>query len=107
MVKISIDNYDEEVTALPAQNILNSLLHWDQPIHTVCGGRARCGCCRIRILEGERGLSPINDSEKIRLGVEELAKGWRLACQAHMLRDIRIHLPTDDELSRDCTKKKV
>jgi adenylate cyclase len=105
MAKITVDNFNEAVIALPGQNILNSLLHHDQPIHTICGGRARCGCCRIRVLEGERGLSPVNEFEKQRLGADALAEGWRLACQTHMLRDIRIHLPREEELSKHCARK--
>jgi len=105
MAKITIDNLKVTIVSKPGQSVLNSLLFGEQPIHTVCGGRARCGCCRIQILAGKRGLSPINEYEKIRLGPDTLAKDWRLACQAHILRDITIYLPRAEDLDSVCSKK--
>jgi len=104
--RITLNNLHVSVDAKPGQSLLNTLLHEDQPIHTVCGGRARCGCCRIRVLSGAKGTSPINQLEKTGLTADELAAGWRLACQAHILRDITVHLPTGEELDSICTKKR-
>ncbi len=106
MSKITIDNLNMIVEALPSRSLLISLLNADQPIHTVCGGKAACGCCRIRILKGGVKLSPVNQYEKARLGPEIIEDGWRLACQTHILRDVRIYLPGPDELDFICLKKK-
>ncbi|MDK9706037.1 MAG: 2Fe-2S iron-sulfur cluster-binding protein [Desulforhopalus sp.] len=106
MAQINIENLQVTIAAQPGRSLLNTLVLEDQPIHTVCGGRARCGCCRIRIVEGKKGISPVNEWEKVRLTAEELAAGWRLACQTHTLRDITIHLPTAEELDPACRKKK-
>ncbi|MFT5727202.1 MAG: Na+-transporting NADH:ubiquinone oxidoreductase subunit F [Desulforhopalus sp.] len=106
MSKIIIDNLNVTVDALPGRSLLISLLNADQPIHTVCGGKAACGCCRIRILEGGVKLSPVNQYEKARLGLELIKKGWRLTCQVHALRDVSIYLPSGEDLDSHCTKKK-
>lgn len=106
MPKITIDNLNLSVEALPGRSLLISLLNADQPIHTVCGGKAACGCCRIRILEGRYKLSPVNQYEKARLGEEVIEDGWRLACQVHALRDVTIYLPAANELDKICSKKK-
>lgn len=106
MTKIIIDNLNETVEALPGRSLLISLLNADQPIHTVCGGKAACGCCRIRIIAGGGKLSPVNQYEKARLGAEMIKEGYRLACQTYALRDVAIHLPTADELDTICSKKK-
>ena len=105
MTKIIIDNLNVTVEALPGRSLLISLLNADQPIHTVCGGKAACGCCRIRILKGGTKLSPVNQYERVRLGAEIVQNGWRLACQTHALRDVTIYLPTADELDSLCSKK--
>ena len=105
MAEITIENLGRTIPALPGRSLLTSLLYEELPIHTVCGGRARCGCCRIRILAGAHGLSPANSREKERLGQEERAAGWRLACQTHTLRDITIHLPSADELAPHCRRR--
>ncbi|TKB07975.1 2Fe-2S iron-sulfur cluster-binding protein [Desulforhopalus sp. IMCC35007] len=105
MAKITIDNTGATVEALPGRSLLLSLLNAEQPVHTVCGGKAGCGCCRVRILEGGDKLSPVNDPEKLRLGPEKIAEGWRLACQTHTLRDIVLYLPIAEELDSICSKK--
>ena len=45
-----------------------------------CGGTALCGACRVRVLEGSL---PITEPDRLVLSANELADGWRLACQAH------------------------
>lgn len=44
-----------------------------------CGGTGLCGGCRIRVLAGSL---PVTDSDSIIFSSEEIAAGWRLACQA-------------------------
>ena len=45
-----------------------------------CGGPGLCGACRIRVLEG---ALPITAPDRTVFSADELADGWRLACQAH------------------------
>jgi len=54
-----------------------------------CGGRGRCKACRIRILEGS---SPASDGQAAILGPDELAAGWRLACRARALSDLKLEI---------------
>lgn len=104
MSKITIKNLAVTIDDQPGQSLLNTLLYEELPIHTICGGRARCGCCRVKILQGMKGCSPVNKYETVRLVPEDIEAGWRLACQLHILRDITIHLPTADELDSECSK---
>ena len=105
MAKIIITNLNENIEALPGRSLLISLLNADQPIHTIYGGKAACSCCLIRILEGAPKLSPVNQYEKARLGLELIKDGWRLACQTHVLRDVAIYLPAANELDTISSKK--
>lgn len=59
-------------------------------IEQVCGGRGTCGKCRVRVISGE--LSPPADSERRHLSVEELEAGYRLACQAAVLKDTTVEV---------------
>jgi uncharacterized 2Fe-2S/4Fe-4S cluster protein (DUF4445 family) len=45
-----------------------------------CGGTGLCGACRVRVLEGSL---PITEPDRSVFSADELAGGWRLACQAH------------------------
>lgn len=106
MSTIHIQNLQTTIDALPGRSLLISLLNEEQPVHTVCGGKAGCGCCRVKIISGKKKLSPVNEAEKIRLGEELISNGWRLSCQTYLLRDVSIHLPRADELDVTCSKRK-
>ena len=102
---ITVLNHDLEFSCQPAYSLLNNFLINEAPIHTICGGHANCGCCRIKILEGKKGLSQPNQWEIRRLGKDLIAQGWRLSCQTHSLRDLVVHMPTSNELDKKCSKK--
>lgn len=57
----------------------------------VCGGIGICGSCRVRHILGQ--LSPLRESEREVISEKELADGFRLACQALPLSDVKIEIP--------------
>ena len=59
----------------------------------VCGGNASCGTCRVRLVDGR--LTNINLIEEAELSQDEIATGFRLACQAEPLSDVRIDIPPE------------
>ena len=70
--------------AAPAVSILNNLLRSGVKISHVCGGRAECGTCRIRILSGAEYLSPMREAEHRRLNADgPVGEDIRLACQSY------------------------
>lgn len=105
MPKVTISNHQISIDFNPGYNLLHNFLNLGAPIHTVCGGNANCGCCRIKILDGSKGMTPPNSMEIRRLGRELIDKGWRLSCQSHSLRDITAHMPTTEELDGRCSPK--
>jgi uncharacterized 2Fe-2S/4Fe-4S cluster protein (DUF4445 family) len=46
-----------------------------------CGGTGLCGGCGVRVLAGQL---PITSQDVAAFSTEELAEGWRLACQARV-----------------------
>ncbi len=95
MATIIVENSEEalRVEASPAVSILNALLRAGVRISHLCGGRALCGTCRIRILEGEKYLSPMGEAERIRLSERgPLPEGVRLACQTYTWGNVRIRV---------------
>ncbi|MGC8873498.1 MAG: ASKHA domain-containing protein [Chloroflexia bacterium] len=59
----------------------------------VCGGAGTCGRCRVRVVEGP--LSKPTPAEELALTYQELAAGFRLACQAVPLGDVRVDVPVE------------
>lgn len=105
MPRIHLKNLGKTITANTGLSLLNNFLTNDIPIHTVCGGKAMCGCCRIRIIAGEKGVNPISNAEIHKLGKDLAEAGWRLSCQTYCLKDITVIIPTAAELDGHCSKK--
>jgi uncharacterized 2Fe-2S/4Fe-4S cluster protein (DUF4445 family) len=59
----------------------------------ICGGEGVCGTCRVRPISGQ--LSPLTLTEEAELSTEDLAAGYRLACQAEVLSDLRVDIPPE------------
>jgi ferredoxin len=65
-------------------------------ISTSCNGKASCGLCRVAIVDGEAGLTPLGPLEKRHLGNVYFITKQRLACQARlteMARNVTIDVP--------------
>jgi Na+-transporting NADH:ubiquinone oxidoreductase subunit F len=97
MPEIRIANRGISLIINPAFSLLNNYLMQNIPIQTLCGGKAACGRCRFRVIDGASGLSPVRPAEIARLGEASIRAGWRLSCQTHALRDATIELPEIDE----------
>lgn len=62
--------------------------------NTECGGLGVCGQCRVQF-NADSAPAP-NFEESYLISEEELAKGWRLACQTIPEQDCRITIPKTD-----------
>ncbi len=62
-------------------------------IVSLCGGEGWCNSCLVRIASGE--VNPPTQSEIDSLGPDKIDEGYRLACQAIPLSDVRIDIPPD------------
>lgn len=58
-----------------------------------CGGIGICGTCRVRIAHGE--VTPMTLEEEGSLDAAQVAAGYRLACQAEPLSDVRLDIPPE------------
>jgi len=75
------------------QSILEGARQLGVDLVNLCGGGGTCGRCRVQVLEGK--VSPPTASEQEHLAQDELAKGWRLACQAYPSEDCKVHVPPE------------
>jgi ferredoxin len=74
-----------EGRSLPAEigrRVLDVILEAGIEHRHVCGGHGFCTSCRIEVLDGGRGLSPVSGLERERLGSD--AGRLRLACQTRV-----------------------
>jgi ferredoxin, 2Fe-2S len=92
VARIRIVGSGDEVETGPARSLLNSLLAAGKGIRHDCGGKALCGTCAVRVVEGAEGLSPVEPLEARRLEAAGRGAGYRLACQARAARDVSIEI---------------
>jgi len=95
MASIRILPGGETFPASPARSILNTLLGAGFPIDTVCGGRAQCGRCLIKVHSGLQFFSPRTPAEEARLsalGPGGAGAESRLACQSYARGDVEIEV---------------
>ncbi|MEN1987320.1 2Fe-2S iron-sulfur cluster-binding protein [Paenibacillus hubeiensis] len=95
---------DQTVTFLPQNksirvrsgtNLLSAARRAGIKITTRCDGKAACLMCKVRVdAEQLKGLEPPADAEKRKLGML-LEQGTRLACQAKVRHDVKVHVPED------------
>ena len=78
------------ITAPVGRSILEAIRDEGLPHASVCGGRARCTTCRVRIGEGLSHLPPPGRMEAQALGRIEAPPNVRLACQCRPTRDVAV-----------------
>ena len=75
----------------PGKTLLEAAQAAGVGLVSLCGGEGWCQSCLIRVASGE--VNPPTQSETDYLGDEELAAGFRLACQVISQSDVRIDIP--------------
>jgi adenylate cyclase len=71
-------------------SVLEASLRAKLPIACVCGGRARCSTCRVRVLSDNERLPPPSEVERAVLQRVSAGPHVRLACQLRPLEDIAV-----------------
>lgn len=85
-----IGNDGLQVRGLTGISLLEALRQAGIPHASICGGRARCTTCRVRVGEGLRHLHPANKLEQLALNRIGAPEDIRLACQIFPLQNLSI-----------------
>src|ERR1700694_252995 len=81
----------DRTTRVPPGTTLFSAAHWiGLPIDSTCGGRATCGKCKVRVVEG---TAEVTTADHRLLRKEEIDGGWRLSCQTRIYDDMKCEVP--------------
>ncbi len=70
--------------------LLNALHDHGVHVPAGCGGKAICGECKVRVLQGGGVLL---DSETPFINKKKARQHYRLACQVKLKQDLEVHLP--------------
>jgi len=95
--RITIQPLGVVVEARPQDTIMAAAQAHGYYWPTTCGGHGRCITCVLTVVRGQENLSEVGRSERQAIEAElssaALARGMRLACQAHVLGDIEVLKP--------------
>ncbi len=93
LFQIDFEPIGKRVDADQDQSLLTAAQQAGIALAAVCGGVGVCGSCKVRLISGT--LSPLTAAEKKVFTPVELTNGWRLACQAFPLSDIKLEIPPE------------
>jgi len=90
---IDLEPVGRRVVVEAGTNLLEAAQRAGVDLVASCGGMGICGTCRVRIAAGK--VTPITLTEEEALDSEQRSAGFRLACQAEPLSDVRLDIPPD------------
>ncbi len=85
--------YDMQIEVDDGDTLIRAALEAGVHVNASCGGEGVCGKCRVLI---EAGTVDGGISEK--LSAEDLAAGYRLACQAAVKSDLVVRIPVESSI---------
>jgi uncharacterized 2Fe-2S/4Fe-4S cluster protein (DUF4445 family) len=83
-------------------SILECSRRMSMGITNICGGKGKCGACKVKILEGR--VSAPTPAEESLFSSRELQEGWRLACQVYPSDHCKIGVPPESMTSPQRTQ---
>jgi uncharacterized 2Fe-2S/4Fe-4S cluster protein (DUF4445 family) len=93
MITVRFEPDGTEAAVAASTLVSEAANHVGLSLHLPCGGRGRCGKCKVSIMSGE--VSEPTDEEREALSPEELEASVRLACQTRLLGDAVVELPPE------------
>ncbi len=99
---VTQDDERHETTVQGGNYLHTTLTESGVKISSSCGGKATCGYCKVRVLNGG---GPILPTEEIFMSRQEKLEGMRLACQVKIKGDIEILIPDFLTTVRNMVKK--
>lgn len=95
-IEITVIKGDEikKLLSEEGQSVMDLLIQNGYYISAVCGGKGRCGKCKVRVL---KGLVPVTAEDEKFFAKEELDAGWRLSCLMYPTEDLTVAFELGDE----------
>jgi len=92
-ITVNMQPVGRRVEISPGMSLLEAAQSAGVELASLCGGLGVCDSCKIRLVRGE--LTPPTIEEQSLFYPEQLEAGFRLACQAVPLGDVKIDIPPE------------
>lgn len=93
-IKVTRQQKVSQIQGKEGEKLLDALIRNGIYISAACGGRGKCGKCKVQMTENP---TKITKEEQSYFSEEALAAGWRLACLAVLEADCSVVIESDDE----------
>lgn len=90
---IDFEPIGRRVEITPGGSLLEAAHSAGIELVSICGGKGSCDGCRVRVMSGKLS-SPTIEEESFFTPIE-LEEGYRLACQAKPLTDVKVDVPPE------------
>jgi uncharacterized 2Fe-2S/4Fe-4S cluster protein (DUF4445 family) len=90
---VDLEPIGRRIAVEPGTNLLSAAQRAGVDLVAACGGVGICGTCLVRLVAGT--LTPPTMTEEEELGTERISSGYRMACQAEPLSDVRLDIPPE------------
>jgi uncharacterized 2Fe-2S/4Fe-4S cluster protein (DUF4445 family) len=90
---VDFEPIGRRVDISPGESLLEAAQSAGVELVSICGGQGSCDGCRVRVISGKLS-SPMLEEESV-FTPKELEEGYRLACQAKPLTDIKVDVPPE------------
>jgi|WetSurMetagenome_2_1015567.scaffolds.fasta_scaffold10896_3 Na+-transporting NADH:ubiquinone oxidoreductase subunit F len=91
-VTVDINNGRKKIQIRPGTSLLAGLARNGVFLPSACGGNARCGYCKVRVINP---AAPPSELELPLLSESERASGVRLGCQTKPIGDMAVEIPEE------------
>jgi uncharacterized 2Fe-2S/4Fe-4S cluster protein (DUF4445 family) len=92
-VKVRFLPEDKTVEVKKGTDLLDAAIEADIYVDSVCGGRGKCGKCKVIVQDGN-----VSSERTELLDSEEVEKGYRLACQTLADGDVEVVIPEESRV---------
>jgi len=89
-VSVRFEPTGKEVFVLEHTRLLEAAAGAELTLNQPCGGEGTCGKCRVRF---QRGACEPTQVDEAAFSPQEIADGWRLACQAVVVEPAVVEIP--------------
>ncbi|MGB2895065.1 MAG: ASKHA domain-containing protein [Anaerolineales bacterium] len=90
---VDFEPIGRRVDISPGESLLEAAQSAGVELVSICGGQGSCDGCRVCVMSGK--LSSPTPNEESVFTPKELEEGYRLACQAKPLTDIKVDVPPE------------
>ena len=97
LVTLVVEPEGRRVKARTGSSLLETVLESGVGMRTDCGGKGKCGKCRV-IIKDQSKATPLTKIEKNQLTELEIKAGYRLACQLQIIGNSSIFIPSESRI---------